>query len=123
MSPDPVQRTQPFTGKDASYIPAEVTVCTASKAYLEKKYHSKKEKETVSSISRLYSLNKEQDRAFRIITDHVCNPYSEQLKMYLGGMGGTGKSRVLLAVLAFFRHRNELHRCVVVTPTGDKTAD
>ena len=42
--------------------------------------------------------------------------------MYLGGMGGTGKSHVLHALLEFFRRRNELYRCIVVAPTGSAAA-
>jgi len=35
-----------------------------------------------------YTLNKEQERAFRIIANHAASPFNEQLNMYLGGMGG-----------------------------------
>ena len=49
-----------------------------------------------------FSLNKEQERAFRIIANHVSAPTTEQLKMYLGGMGGTGKSRVIKALIHLF---------------------
>ena len=36
--------------------------------------------------------NTEQERAFCIIANHASAKKSEQLKMYLGGMAGTGKS-------------------------------
>jgi hypothetical protein len=49
-------------------------------------------------------------------------PNSEPLKMYIGGMGGTGKSQVLKAVSKFFEHRNEAHRFIVVAPTGSAAA-
>ena len=49
-----------------------------------------------------FELNKEQERDFRIIANHSISPYTDQLKMYLGGMGGTGKSRVLEALSDFF---------------------
>jgi putative protein kinase ArgK-like GTPase of G3E family len=49
-----------------------------------------------------FELNKEQERAFRIIANHSISPHADQLKMYLGGMGGTGKSRVLEALSDFF---------------------
>ena len=118
-SPDPVQRKEScFDLKDMPSL----QVYPASKAYLEKKFHSKRDEKIIERLSHDFSLNDEQDRAFRIIANHMCNPYSEQLKMYIGGMGGTGKSRVLHALLAFLHHRNELHRCVVVAPTGTAAA-
>lgn len=42
--------------------------------------------------------------------------------MYLGGMGGTGKSRVIQALMKFFEMRNESHRIIVVAPTGNAAA-
>lgn len=38
--------------------------------------------------------------------------------MYLGGMGGTGKSQVLKMLDIFFALRHETHRFIVVAPTG-----
>jgi predicted AAA+ superfamily ATPase len=46
----------------------------------------------------------------------------EQLKMYLGGMGGTGKTQVIKALLNFFTKRNEAHRLVILGPTGTSAA-
>ena len=40
------------------------------------------------------------------------------LKMYLGGMGGTGKSQVITALIAFFEKRNEAYHIMTVAPTG-----
>jgi hypothetical protein len=42
--------------------------------------------------------------------------------MYLGGMGGTGKSQVIKAVVAFFEERNESHRFIILAPTGSAAA-
>ncbi|KAJ3898327.1 hypothetical protein F5879DRAFT_779458, partial [Lentinula edodes] len=47
-------------------------------------------------------LNNEQERAFRIIAQHSACLVSEPLQMYIGGMGGTGKSQVIRALLQFF---------------------
>ncbi len=69
-----------------------------------------------------FMLNKEQERAFRIIANHAVTPQSEQLKMYLGGMGGTGKSQVIKALMRLFKARNESHRFVVLGPTGTAAA-
>jgi hypothetical protein len=45
-----------------------------------------------------------------------------QLKMYLGGMGGTGKSQVIKALISFFGKRNESHRIMILAPTGSAAA-
>lgn len=67
-------------------------------------------------------LNREQERAFRMVANHAAKPQTEPLRMYLGGMGGTGKSRVLRAIAQFFKERDEEHRFVVVAPTGTAAA-
>jgi hypothetical protein len=67
-------------------------------------------------------LNTEQQRAFRIVANHAVGQEQEQLKMYLGGMGGTGKSQVIKALTYFFNKRNEAHRFVVLGPTGTSAA-
>ena len=46
----------------------------------------------------------------------------ERLSMYLGGMGGTGKSQVIRALLHFFSLRNEEHQFMVLAPTGTAAA-
>lgn len=65
-----------------------------------------------------FSLNKEQERAFRIIANHVSSVATEQLKMHLGGMGGTGKSQVIKSLIYLFEQRKETHRFVALAPTG-----
>ena len=99
-----------------------VQVVVADRAYLEKRCHSPLYRKHVDDISSAFCLNKEQDRAFRIVANHICNPYSEKLRMYIGGMGGTGKSQVLKAILKFFDERHKSHRVVVVAPTGSASA-
>jgi hypothetical protein len=69
-----------------------------------------------------FSLNTEQERAFRIITNHSSAPATEQLKMYLRGMGGTGKSQVIKALIYFFGQKKEDHRFTVLAPTGTAAA-
>ena len=49
-----------------------------------------------------FKLNLEQERAFCIVANHATIDNPTQLKMYLGGMGGTGKSQVLKALIEFF---------------------
>ena len=76
----------------------------------------------IGNIVQQFNLNREQERAFCIISDHACTPQSEQLKMYIGGMGGTGKTQVLKALIQFFTARNASHRFIVVAPTGSAAA-
>ena len=49
----------------------------------------------ISDVSAQFELNTEQERAYRIIANHAVAEDADQLKMYIGGMGGTGKSQVL----------------------------
>jgi hypothetical protein len=42
--------------------------------------------------------------------------------MYLGGMGGTGKFRVLAALSDFFALQKEAHHFFIVAPTGSAAA-
>ena len=102
------------------FIPNVVKVI--DKAYLEKKYHTTENNISINSIQAEFNLNEEQERAFKIIANHVVLPNSEPLKMYIGGMGGTGKSQVLKAVCKFFESRNESYRFITVAPTGTAAA-
>jgi hypothetical protein len=104
---------EPFTSNVVKVI---------DKAYLEKRFHTTEHNSSMDAICEKYSLNDEQERAFRIIANHVVLPNSDSLKMYIGGMGGTGKSQVLKAVSNFFVSRNEAHRFIIVAPTGTAAA-
>ncbi len=52
----------------------------------------------------------------------MSDPAAEQLKMYIGGMGGTGKTHVLNALTAYFKEQGESRRLIVVAPTGSAAA-
>ena len=92
------------------------------KSYLEKSFVAGGHKVQIDETITKFELNKEQERAFRIIANHAISPHADQLKMYLGGMGGTGKSRVLEALSDFFSLRKEAHRFIIVAPTGTAAA-
>ena len=92
------------------------------KSYLERRQHSVAHKVIIDLIVIKFLLNKEQERAFQIAANHACNSYSEQLKMYIGGMGGTGKTQVLKSLTEFFKITNQTKRFVVVAPTGSAAA-
>ena len=102
------------------HIPNIVKV--VDKSYLDKNFRKSGASELVDSIIKDYSLNKEQERAFCIISNHAISDCPEQLRMYLGGMGGTGKTQVIKALTNFFVQRKEAHRFIVVAPTGTAAA-
>jgi ATP-dependent DNA helicase PIF1 len=86
------------------------------------KAEKKEANELISDSVARFSLNEEQERAFRIIANHASAPATEQLKMYLGGMGGTGKTQVIKALIYLFSQRNKNHRFAVLAPTGTAAA-
>lgn len=65
-----------------------------------------------------WTLNMEQKRAFEIVARHVAEEKPDQLLMYLGGPGGTGKSRVVNALRDFFSLRGETRRFRLAAYTG-----
>ncbi|EAU91812.2 hypothetical protein CC1G_04579 [Coprinopsis cinerea okayama7 len=61
--------------------------------------------------------NREQRRAFSIIADHILDG-GPQLLMYVGGMGGTGKSHVIRAVVMLLERLGRRHELLIGAPTG-----
>jgi hypothetical protein len=82
----------------------------------------KEANDLINNCAAHFSLNEEQERAFRIIANHASASGTEQLKMYLGGMGGTGKTQVIKALIYLFAQRKEDHRFAVLAPTGTAAA-
>jgi hypothetical protein len=81
------------------------------RSYLQKdfKIQSNAAQKLIEDVIQKFSLNSEQERAFRIVENHAATPGAEKLRMYLGGMGGTGKSQVIKSLMHFFKSRNESH--------------
>ena len=102
------------------FVPNDVHV--VKKTYLSRFFISKEWQATIEEISTCFGLNQEQGRAFRIVANHACDPEPEQLKMYIGGMAGTGKSQVLRALSELFSRRKELYRLIILAPTGSAAA-
>ena len=107
---------------DAQHAPNIVKV--VDKSYLEKKCCKDGASELVDSTVQDFSMNKEQEHAIHIIANHAISESPEQLCMYLGGMGGTGKTQVIKALSCFFKQRSEAHTCrfVIVAPMGTAAA-
>lgn len=57
---------------------------------------------SIDEVMQRWTLNREQERAFEIVARHATVDKPCQLLMYLGGPGGTGKSRVVNALRDFF---------------------
>ena len=89
-------------------------------SYLQKECRAKSEsdEQLIQDTMRTFSLNEEQSRAFCIVARHASNDTGDQLRMYLGGMAGTGKSQVIKALIYFFNAKNEGHRFMCMAPTG-----
>jgi len=66
-----------------------------------------------------WTLNVEQARAFSLIASHSQqNRVTDPLRMYIGGPGGTGKSRVIAALTDYFAQRGESRRLRLTSFTG-----
>ncbi|THU81029.1 hypothetical protein K435DRAFT_694359, partial [Dendrothele bispora CBS 962.96] len=88
------------------------------KSAFEKKSRVGITQNLIDAQIKQFKLNEEQERAFCIVANHAVS----KLNMYLGGMGGTGKSMVLKALQDFFKSRGESYRMIVVAPTGAAAA-
>jgi hypothetical protein len=64
-----------------------------------------------------YSLNLDQCRAFNLIVSSSTTR-SSPLRLYLGGMGGTGKSQVIRALSEYYSLIGQKNCFYVVAPTG-----
>ncbi|KAF5358680.1 hypothetical protein D9758_007766 [Tetrapyrgos nigripes] len=93
-----------------------------NKYAFEEKFRSTQTRNLIYELCIEYELNPEQERAFRIVANHAVSKIPEQLKMYIGGMAGTGNTRVLVTLKQFFAKRQESHRMIAVAPTGTAAA-
>jgi len=84
--------------KDMFFQPSTVRLLSAEYFMHDFKAKEVKDDEIISKTILDFSLNEEQKRAFHIITNHATETCPDQLKMYLGGMGGMGKMQVIKAL-------------------------
>src|SRR5882672_4762702 len=108
------------SGKKSGTDPNQNDVRIVDRSYLQKNFKAQSEaaQKLIEDVVEKFELTSEQERAFRIVANHAVAPGSEQLIMYVGGMGGTRKSQVIKALMDFFKSRNESHRFIVLAPTG-----
>ncbi|PPQ97805.1 hypothetical protein CVT26_012849 [Gymnopilus dilepis] len=119
------QATLALNGLPPDYInkpTADVKLLDSSYFLHDFKARTSQAQQITDKIAQEAQLNKEQDRAFRIVANHAASLAPEQLKMYIGGMAGTGKSRVVHALKKYFEDRGESGRYVIVAPTGTAAA-
>ncbi|KDQ65220.1 hypothetical protein JAAARDRAFT_107209, partial [Jaapia argillacea MUCL 33604] len=62
--------------------------------------------------------NPEQEQAVRIIGEHFILGDQEQLLLYISGIGGSGKSHVIRAVVEFFKRCGHSNKILLSAPTG-----
>jgi hypothetical protein len=74
--------------------------------------------ENVASVIKQFSFNKKQEWAFSIVAKHSIQDQTEQLRMFLGGPGGTGKSQVINGLRTFFEMNNQDRRFRLASFTG-----
>ena len=87
---------------------------TASTHDLDEFLRSKAEQ-----VAKRFGLNGDQLRAYDLITNGTMgNRQLKPLRMYLAGVGGTGKSQVMKAVVQFFNETGRGKKIAVLAPTG-----
>jgi ATP-dependent DNA helicase PIF1 len=62
--------------------------------------------------------NPEQERAVRIVGEHFVYGREDQLLMYVGGIGGSGKSYVVRAIVEMFKRCGASEKILLSAPTG-----
>ena len=99
----------------------EDQVRVIDKSFLSKKHKSEEDDINIlmDKIVEDFTLNEEQERAFRIIANHsTLGAMADPLRMYIGGMAGTGKSQVIKALIKFFEGRGKSYAFLILAPTG-----
>jgi hypothetical protein len=66
----------------------------------------------------LHKDNVEQERAFRIVGEHFAHDEEEQLFLYVMGIGGSGKSYVINALVELFKRCGASEQMLLSAPTG-----
>ena len=93
-------------------------------SYFRQNFKAKKSEldSILSDVVTSFQLNEDQERAFKIVAHHASTINPLQLKMFLNGMAGTGKTQVIKALMEMFKRKGESHRFLVLGPTGTSAA-
>ncbi|KAJ7881841.1 hypothetical protein B0H13DRAFT_1462870, partial [Mycena leptocephala] len=62
--------------------------------------------------------NAEQERAVRMVGEHFINRQEDQLLLYVAGVGGTGKSYIIHAIVELFQRCGYSEQLLLSAPTG-----
>jgi len=110
--------------KNSTTTNIEGDVVVSDLSYIDKNFktNSIDKQKIIDDVVLEFHLNKEQKCAFQIVANHASMKAPKQLKMYLGGMGGTGKSQVIKALIKYFEKRQESYRIMILAPTGTAAA-
>ena len=72
------------------------------KTYLEHSFKASEGQQFIDNTATEFCLNEEQERTYQIVANYATTKNTDRLKMYIGGMGGTGKTQVIKALIKFF---------------------
>jgi PIF1-like helicase len=83
--------------------------------------------ESGKQVAQSLTLNRRQSIAFRLLCRHLdrihgCEKGTPQLCQFVGGEGGTGKSRIIEALVALFTSKGMVHRLLVTATSGTAAA-
>lgn len=117
--PSMTYRALTSSDKGPNDTPA-ATIRWTSTIHNDEQAGAKHQSKTMVDLAHEFALNHDQARAFSLICDAATRPKQkgEPLRMYLGGSGGTGKSRVIKVVSEFFERRGEARRLRLTSYTG-----
>ncbi|KAJ3482287.1 hypothetical protein NLI96_g7082 [Meripilus lineatus] len=90
--------------------------------YMRRDYSKLTPTALVEEVANDFGLNEDQRRAYRLTSRDILTPSIDRLRLILAGMAGTGKTRVIKALIALLAARNESYRFVVMAPTGSAAA-
>lgn len=72
----------------------------------------------IDQVANKWTLDENQRHAFNLITTHSCERSPRQMKLFLSGSAGSGKSRVIRALQDFFSMKGESRRLRLTAYTG-----
>lgn len=116
----PVSLTQNRDGVVEVIEPTSLQVLRST--YQNQKFTSLTPSALMEQVAIDYGLNEDQRRAYGLTCRDILYPTMDRLRLILTGMAGTGKSRVIKALIALLAGRDERHRFVVMAPTGSAAA-
>ena len=72
----------------------------------------------IEQLAQKWTLNLEQQQAFKIIAEHSSHQHNDPLKMFISGPAGTRKTTVINAVKDFFQQRGQARRFQLASYMG-----